>query len=99
MIDSLVVAYEPVWAIGTGRAATPEDAQAMMAHLRRLLAARYGDDAASRVPLLYGGSVTAENVGDFVREKDVDGALVGGASLKPESFVELVANAAEAAAA
>ena len=92
----LVVAYEPVWAIGTGRAATPEDAQAMMAHLRQILSAQYGQSTADRLGLLYGGSVTAENVADFARQRDVDGALVGGASLKADSFVELVRNAAEA---
>ena len=68
----------------------------MMAHIRRLLAERYGDAAASNVPLLYGGSVTADNVGVFVGEPDIDGALVGGASLKAESFVELARSAAQA---
>ena len=95
-LDSLVVAYEPVWAIGTGKAATPDDAQAMMAHIRSLLSVRYGGSEASEVPLLYGGSVTADNVADFARQADVDGALVGGASLKPDGFVELVRNAADA---
>ena len=96
--EGLLVAYEPVWAIGTGRAATPDDAQAMMAHVRLRVAERYGREAASQVPLLYGGSVTADNVAGFIREKDVGGALVGGASLKPDGFVDLVRNAAEAAA-
>ena len=94
----LLVAYEPVWAIGTGKAATPEDAQGMMAHIRRALSASYGDGAAAGVSLLYGGSVTADNVADFVSQQDVDGALVGGASLKPDSFVQLVRNAAPASA-
>ncbi len=93
---NLVVAYEPVWAIGTGQAATVDDAQAMMAHIRRILASRYGESAASDIALLYGGSVNARNVGDFVRQRDIDGALVGGASLDPDRFVELVRNAASA---
>ena len=94
----LLVAYEPVWAIGTGKAATPEDARAMMAHIRRTLSARYGDDPAAGVSLLYGGSVTADNVVDYVSQQDVDGALVGGASLKADSFVQLARNAVPASA-
>ena len=94
----LLVAYEPVWAIGTGKAATPEDAQAMMAHIRRTLSARYGDGPAAGVSLLYGGSVTADNVVDYVSQQDVDGALVGGASLKADSFVQLARNAVPASA-
>ena len=94
-LESAVVAYEPVWAIGSGVAATPEDAQSMMAHIRRILASRYGEGAASDVALLYGGSVTAENVAEFAREEDIDGALVGGASLSADGFVRLVQNAAE----
>ena len=93
----LLIAYEPVWAIGTGRAATASDAQAMMAHIRSLLSRQFGA-AGARVPLLYGGSVTDENVGELVREPDIDGALVGGASLKPDVFVRLVQNAAAASA-
>ena len=93
----LVVAYEPVWAIGAGRAATPDMAQGMMAHVRSVLAARYGGHAASDVPLLYGGSVNPANISQFVREKDIDGALVGGASLDAGSFVEIVQKAAQVA--
>jgi triosephosphate isomerase len=94
----IVVAYEPVWAIGTGRAATPDDAQTVMAHIRKVLGKLYGGHHASGVPLLYGGSVSADNAASFVREADIDGALVGGASLRAESFVALVANASEAMA-
>jgi len=92
----LLVAYEPVWAIGTGKAATADDAQSMMAHIRRTLAAKYGESAAGDVSLLYGGSVTADNVADFLGRQDVDGALVGGASLDADGFVGLVRNAASA---
>ncbi len=94
--DTLVIAYEPVWAIGTGRAATPEVAQDVMAHIRQVLTSLYGVDRAAPVPLLYGGSVTPDNVATFMRQEDINGALVGGASLKAESFVEIVRKTAEA---
>ena len=90
----LVVAYEPVWAIGTGRAATPDVAQSMMANIRGVLAKQFGAEAAGEVPLLYGGSVNAANAADYVREQDVNGALVGGASLDPEAFAQIVRLAA-----
>ena len=94
--SGVVVAYEPVWAIGTGQSASPEIAQAMMAHIRRTLADIGGEDAASAVPLLYGGSVNAGNIGGYLSQPDINGALVGGASLDAGSFVEIVKVAAEA---
>ncbi|HEU0256722.1 MAG TPA: triose-phosphate isomerase [Microbacteriaceae bacterium] len=81
-----VVAYEPVWAIGSGNPATPEEAQAVAAALRELVADTLGDEAAGRTRIVYGGSVKAANIAGFMRQPDVDGALVGGASLKPEEF-------------
>ena len=92
--SALVVAYEPVWAIGTGRAATPDVAQSMMATIRGALAARFGADAAGEAPLLYGGSVNLGNVEEYARQPDVNGALVGGASLDAEAFSKIVQLAA-----
>ncbi len=83
---TLVVAYEPVWAIGTGEVATPDDAQEVCAALREQLATRYDADVAAAVRILYGGSVKAANAADILARDDVDGALVGGASLDPEEF-------------
>ncbi len=88
--DGLVVAYEPVWAIGTGLAATGEQGQAMAGLIRRLLASQYGDAGAASVPVLYGGSVTVANIGEFAFQPDIDGALVGGASLDAGQFTEIV---------
>lgn len=85
-ISSLVIAYEPVWAIGTGEVATPQDAQEVCGAIRRWLAERYGDATADQVRILYGGSVKANNVASIMAQPDVDGALVGGASLNPEEF-------------
>jgi len=90
----LTIAYEPVWAIGTGNAATGEDAQAAAAQIRGIL--RELDPAdADRIPILYGGSVTADNAREFFAQPDIDGALVGGASLDAEGFAKIVACAAE----
>ncbi|MGG7449491.1 triose-phosphate isomerase [Plantibacter auratus] len=82
----IVVAYEPVWAIGSGQAATPDQAQQVAAALRSTLAEVLGDEAAQRTRILYGGSVKASNIAGFMREPDVDGALVGGASLLADEF-------------
>ena len=97
-IARLVVAYEPVWAIGTGRTATPDQAQDAHAHIRRRLADLGGTEAADRCRLLYGGSVKPANAESIAGRADVDGALVGGASLDPAAFAEIVAAARRAAA-
>ncbi len=87
--DRLVVAYEPVWAIGTGRAATGEEANRVSALIRAWLAERFGE-AAHQARILYGGSVTPENITEFVTQPEIDGALVGGASLDPQAFAAIV---------
>ena len=92
--DMLVVAYEPVWAIGTGRTATPAVASRVVRNvIRPTLAGLFGETAAQEIRVVYGGSVTAENAASFFREEDIDGALVGGASLQAASFVKIVAAA------
>jgi len=94
-IPSVIIAYEPVWAIGTGRAATTEDANHVIAKIiRNLLSQSYGENLAQEVRILYGGSVKASNAGDYFKQSDIDGALVGGASLKPVEFVPIVKAAA-----
>lgn len=85
-----VVAYEPVWAIGSGQAATPEQAQQVASALREAIAQKLGDAAAATTRILYGGSVKADNIAGFMRQPDVDGALVGGASLDVEAFSAIV---------
>ena len=89
-LAALVVAYEPVWAIGTGRTATPAQAQDAHAHIRARLTQWFGPDAASRCRILYGGSVKPDNIAALMAQPDVDGALVGGASLDAESFAKIV---------
>ena len=87
----LAVAYEPVWAIGTGRSAEPADAQEMAAAIRGWLRDHLGPGQAERTPVLYGGSVKPENIGGYAEQADIDGALVGGASLEADSFAALLA--------
>ncbi|MGI5838099.1 MAG: triose-phosphate isomerase [bacterium] len=89
----LVVAYEPVWAIGTGVAATAADAAAVSRFIRETLRTLSGDSTAAQVRILYGGSVKPNNIGDFIQESDIDGALVGGASLDPETFLAIARRA------
>ncbi len=93
--DQLVIAYEPVWAIGTGETATPEQAQAMHAFVRRVLADQYGDDLAADVRILYGGSMKPHNAAELLAQPDLDGGLIGGASLQADSFLAIADAAAE----
>jgi triosephosphate isomerase len=86
----IIVAYEPVWAIGTGRTATPEQAQEMHAFIRRVFAEKYSAEIARAMRILYGGSVKPDNVAGLMAQADIDGALVGGASLKAETFAQIV---------
>ena len=86
----IILAYEPVWAIGTGHTATPEQAQEMHAFIRRVFADRHTEDAARAVRILYGGSVKPDNTAGLMKQRDVDGALVGGASLDAETFAQIV---------
>jgi triosephosphate isomerase len=89
-LDRIIVAYEPVWAIGTGRTATPGQAQEMHAFIRRVFAEGHSSAAASQLRILYGGSVKPDNIAGLMAQPDIDGALVGGASLQAESFAQIV---------
>jgi triosephosphate isomerase len=90
----VVLAYEPVWAIGTGKVATPEQAEEVHADLRKIIADRYNTGLAEAVRIQYGGSVKASNAGELLAQRNVDGALVGGASLKADEFLGILAAAA-----
>jgi triosephosphate isomerase len=96
-IAELIIAYEPVWAIGTGRTATASQAEEAHAHIRTRLKQWFGGDAAERCHIIYGGSVKADNIREIVAEPDVDGALVGGASLDVNSFRDIVVRSRSAA--
>ena len=86
----ITVAYEPIWAIGTGKTATPKQAQDMCAHVRKVLKSLYGSDVSEEIIIQYGGSVKPANASELMNMPDIDGALVGGASLKPADFLEIV---------
>ena len=90
MIKKLVIAYEPIWAIGTGRTATPEQAEEMCAFIRETLIALYDEEVADEVIIQYGGSVKPANATEIMNQEEIDGALVGGASLKAKDFMEII---------
>ncbi len=89
-IKKVVIAYEPVWAIGTGETATPEQAQEIHAHIRKLIAGKYGQEVADEVSILYGGSVKPDNAKEIFSQPDIDGGLIGGAALKIEDFAKII---------
>jgi triosephosphate isomerase (TIM) len=88
-MSNVVIAYEPVWAIGTGKTATSAQAQEMHSFIRQLLVNKYGNDLANETSILYGGSCNASNAKELFANQDVDGGLIGGASLKPEEFIQI----------
>ena len=89
-LEHIIIAYEPVWAIGTGRTATPEQAQQMHSFIRRVFAEKFDEEASRRLRILYGGSVRPDNIAGLMAQPDIDGALVGGASLEAETFARIV---------
>lgn len=89
-VGNMVIAYEPIWAIGTGKSATKEDAQNCCAIVRDQVRVMYGDEAADKVRVQYGGSVKPENIVEYMACPDIDGALIGGASLKADSFIDII---------
>lgn len=92
-VAKVVIAYEPIWAIGTGKSSTAEDANDVISYIRELVADKYGREAAYKIRIQYGGSVKPNNIREFMGQADIDGALVGGASLEPASYIELVKGA------
>jgi len=94
-LGGLVIAYEPVWAIGTGKSATGEEANKTIGFIRQIISHQHGDDIANSVRILYGGSVTADNIAEFMQQPEIDGALVGGASLKADEFLSIAKQTSE----
>jgi triosephosphate isomerase len=89
-MGNVIIAYEPVWAIGTGKTASPEQVQEVHKFIRILINEKYGDSISENIIIQYGGSVNSKNAGELLFQKDIDGALVGGASLKADSFVDII---------
>lgn len=89
----VVIAYEPIWAIGTGKSSTAEDANEVIGYIRQLIAGLFGESVADQVRIQYGGSVKPNNIREYMQQSDIDGALVGGASLEPASYIQLVEGA------
>ena len=94
-LGGLVIAYEPVWAIGTGKSATGEEANKTIGFIRQIISHQHGDNIANSVRILYGGSVTADNIAEFMQQPEIDGALVGGASLKADEFLSIAKQTSE----
>ncbi len=94
-LGGLVIAYEPVWAIGTGKSATGEQANGTIGFIRQIISHQHGNDIADSVRILYGGSVTTDNIAEFMRQPEIDGALVGGASLKADDFLSIARQTSE----
>jgi triosephosphate isomerase len=95
LMSGMVIAYEPIWAIGTGKSATADDANRTIGFIRQFISRLHGSGIANTARILYGGSVTASNIADFMRKPEIDGALVGGASLRADEFVSIVKQASE----
>lgn len=89
----VVIAYEPIWAIGTGKSSTAEDANEVIRYIREQISSEFGAAVAEQVRIQYGGSVKPNNIADYMKQSDIDGALVGGASLEPDSYVQLIEGA------
>lgn len=89
-IENIVIAYEPIWAIGTGKTASSEDANNMISYIREIIQEKYGVEISEEVRIQYGGSVKADNITEIMNQSDIDGALVGGASLKSDSFIDII---------
>jgi len=89
-VKQTVIAYEPIWAIGTGKSSSAEDANEVCAHIRSVVANQFGSDVAEAIRIQYGGSVKPANIAEYMSQPDIDGALVGGASLEPQSFLQLL---------